>query len=81
VNLSYEGQSVESSRVLSLYRKNNYVGNVFYRSVDEHLYGNVKSSRKVFRKFESKGGYEGWAWSKKDGTEGSKNVNLTMDKQ
>jgi len=48
VNLNYEGQWVENSRVLSLYGKKNHVGNVFYRRVAEHSYGNVKSSRKDF---------------------------------
>jgi len=50
VNLNYKGKWVENSRVLSLYGKKNYVGNVFYRRVVEHLYGNVKISRKYFFK-------------------------------
>ena len=45
MNLNYEGLWAESSRVLSLYGKNNYVGNEFYRRVAEHSYENVKSSR------------------------------------
>ena len=50
MNLNYEGKWVENSRVLSLYGKTNYVGNVFYRRVAERSYGNVKSSRKDFKK-------------------------------
>ena len=48
MNLNYEGKWVENSRVLSLYGKKNYVGNVFYRRVAERSYGKVKSSRKDF---------------------------------
>jgi len=81
VNLNYEDEWVENSRVLSLYEKKNYAWYVFYRKVVERLYGNVKSSRKYFKKFWSKGRYERWTWSKKDGTEGFKNVKLTMGKQ
>jgi len=38
-----------------------------------------RAVRKIFKKFWSKGGYEGWPWSQKDGTEGFKNVNLKTD--
>jgi len=48
VNLNYEDQWVENSRVLSLYEKKNYARNVFYRKVVKCLYGNVKSSWKDF---------------------------------
>jgi len=36
VNLNYEGQRVESFKVLSLNSKKNHVGNEFYRMVAEH---------------------------------------------
>ena len=48
MNLNYEDKWVENSRVLSLYEKQNYARNVFYRKVVERLYGNVNSSRKDF---------------------------------
>ena len=55
MNLNYEDKWVENSRVLSLYGKKNYVGNVFHRRVAERSYGSVKSSRKVFLNLWSKG--------------------------
>ena len=48
MNLNYDGEWVENSRVLSLYEKKNYVRNVFYRKVVERSLGNVKSSRRDF---------------------------------
>jgi len=55
VNLNNEGKWVENSSVLRLYEKKNYARNVFYRTVVERLYGNLKNSRKIFKKFWSKG--------------------------
>jgi len=84
VNLNYEGQWVENSRVLSLYGKKNYVGNVFYRRLAEHSYRNVKSSRKDFFLIWEQGRI--WRVDNVHGLkrmvrEGFKNVKLTTAKQ
>ena len=80
MNLNYEGQWIESSKVLSLHGKEIYVGHEFYRRVAEHSCENVKSGQKDFFLFGSMDGNQGKVWSKKRGTEGYKNVNLTTDK-
>jgi len=48
--LGLANTGVESPKDLSLDGKKNYLGNVFYRGVAEHSYGNVKSSRNDFQK-------------------------------
>jgi len=48
-----EGQWVESSKVLTLYGRKNYVRNEFYRRA-EHSYEKVKGSQKEFKKLKAR---------------------------
>ena len=48
MNLNYEEQWVESSKVFNLYGRKNYVGSEFYRRVTELSSENIKKCQKDF---------------------------------